>query len=273
MTVPLLEPKWAAPATVRAAFSLRSGGTSEPPWDTLNLGVHVGDDPSAVLENRRRLANALSLPSEPVWLDQVHGNDVLEVDAHSRPTPDTRPRADALVTRAAGVVLAIQVADCLPVLFSSRDGRVLGAAHAGWRGLAAGVLEATVTAMGGPSRRDRGLARAVYRPGAFRGGGRGTGGVSRESGGCGEGVLPEPAGPVAVRPARARSAAPDGSRARSGRGRVVVHGCRSGPVLLPPAGPANGANGGVDMVLEYNTSWTPSRRSSYSPHSVGCSRP
>jgi len=150
VTVPLLEPKWAAPATVRAAFSLRSGGTSEPPWDTLNLGVHVGDDPSAVLENRRRLANALSLPSEPVWLDQVHGNDVLEVDAHSRPTPDTRPRADALVTRAAGVVLAIQVADCLPVLFSSRDGRVLGAAHAGWRGLAAGVLEATVTAMGVP---------------------------------------------------------------------------------------------------------------------------
>ncbi|MGA1375622.1 MAG: peptidoglycan editing factor PgeF [Steroidobacteraceae bacterium] len=150
MTVPLLEPNWAAPATVRAAFSLRSGGTSEPPWDTLNLGVHVGDDPSAVLENRRRLANALRLPSEPVWLDQVHGNDVLEVDAHSRPTPDTRPRADALVTRASGVVLAIQVADCLPVLFSSRDGRVLGAAHAGWRGLAAGVLEATVTAMGVP---------------------------------------------------------------------------------------------------------------------------
>jgi YfiH family protein len=150
VTVPLLEPNWAAPATVRAAFSLRSGGTSEPPWDTLNLGVHVGDDPSAVLENRRRLANALRLPSEPVWLDQVHGNDVLEVDARSRPTLDSRPRADALVTRAPGVVLAIQVADCLPVLFSSRDGRVIGAAHAGWRGLAAGVLEATVTAMGVP---------------------------------------------------------------------------------------------------------------------------
>lgn len=150
MTIPVLEPCWAAPAQVRTAFSLRSGGASEPPWDTLNLGVHVGDDPSAVLENRRRLANALRLPSEPVWLDQVHGKDVIEVDERSRPAAGIRPRADAIVTRTPGIVLAIQVADCLPVLFSSRDGRVLGAAHAGWRGLAAGVLEATVTAMATP---------------------------------------------------------------------------------------------------------------------------
>jgi YfiH family protein len=151
MTVPLLEPRWAAPESVRAAFSLRSGGASEPPWDTLNLGVHVGDDPAAVIENRRRLANVLRLPSEPVWLDQVHGKDVIEVDERSRPAAGTRPRADAIVTRTPGIVLAIQVADCLPVLFSSRDGRVLGAAHAGWRGLAAGVLEATVTAMARPA--------------------------------------------------------------------------------------------------------------------------
>ncbi len=150
MTIPVLEPRWAAPAQVRAAFSLRSGGASEPPWDTLNLGVHVGDDPSAVLENRRRLANALRLPSEPVWLDQVHGKDVIEVDECSRPAIGSRPRADAVVTRTPGIVLAIQVADCLPVLFSSRDGRALGAAHAGWRGLAAGVLEQTVTAMATP---------------------------------------------------------------------------------------------------------------------------
>jgi len=150
MTVPVLQPRWAAPAGVRAAFSLRSGGASEPPWDTLNLGVHVGDDPSAVMENRRRLANALRLPSEPVWLDQVHGRDVIEVDERFRPEGGSRPRADALVTRTPGIVLAIQVADCLPVLFSSRDGRVLGAAHAGWRGLAAGVLEATVEAMAKP---------------------------------------------------------------------------------------------------------------------------
>jgi len=151
MTVTVLEPRWAAPAHVRAAFSLRSGGTSEPPWDTLNLGVHVGDDSAAVLENRRRLVHVLRLPSEPVWLDQVHGKDVIEVDERSRPAVGSRPRADAVVTRTSGIVLAIQVADCLPVLFSSRDGRVLGAAHAGWRGLAAGVLEATVAAMATPA--------------------------------------------------------------------------------------------------------------------------
>ncbi|MBM4191463.1 MAG: peptidoglycan editing factor PgeF [Gammaproteobacteria bacterium] len=149
--MPMLEPRWAAPANVRAAFSLRSGGMSEAPWETLNLGAHVGDDPAAVIENRRRLVNVLHLPSEPVWLNQVHGREVLEVNEHSRLASDSRPRADALVTRSRGVVLAIQVADCLPVLFSSRDGRVLGAAHAGWRGLTAGVLEATVAATAIPA--------------------------------------------------------------------------------------------------------------------------
>lgn len=151
MTIPVIEPIWAAPSNVHAAFSLRSGGTSEPPWDSLNLGVHVGDDPAAVAENRRRLAHALRLPTEPIWLDQVHGCDVLRVEATSRPASGTRPRADAIVTNSSGVVLAIQVADCLPVLFASRDGQALGAAHAGWRGLAAGVLEATVAAMGRPA--------------------------------------------------------------------------------------------------------------------------
>lgn len=147
MTLPLLEPRWAAPPGVRAAFSLRSGGASTAPWDTLNLGVHVGDDPAAVAENRRRLVHALRLPAEPVWLEQVHGTDVLAVDDGAVPAPGTRPRADAVVTRSRGVVLAIQVADCLPVLFASDDGGVLGAAHAGWRGLAGGVLEATLEAM------------------------------------------------------------------------------------------------------------------------------
>ncbi len=147
MSVPLLAPQWAAPPGVRAAFSLRSGGSSAAPWDTLNVGVHVGDDPAAVAENRRRLAYALALPAEPVWLDQVHGTEVWVIDGNALPAAVQRPRADAAVTRRAGVVLAIQVADCLPVLFASRDGQVLGAAHAGWRGLAAGVLEATLAAM------------------------------------------------------------------------------------------------------------------------------
>lgn len=148
MTVPILEPEWAAPRGVRAAFSLRSGGTSLPPWDSLNLGVHVGDDPAAVAENCRRLAHTLGLPSEPIWLDQVHGTEVVRIDSASV----SRPRADAAVTRERGVVLAVQVADCLPVLLAS-EGPVLAAAHAGWRGLAAGVIESTVAAMQVPPSR------------------------------------------------------------------------------------------------------------------------
>lgn len=145
--IPTLQPDWRAPTGVRAAFSLRSGGASAPPWDTLNLGVHVGDDPTSVLENRRRLVNALQLPREPVWLDQVHGCEVLQVGLQNLPAVGERPTADAVVTRDSGVVLAVQVADCLPVLFVSEDGGALGAAHAGWRGLVAGVLESTVAAM------------------------------------------------------------------------------------------------------------------------------
>lgn len=149
-----IQPQWSAPESVRAAFSLRSGGTSVAPWDSLNLGVHVGDDLAAVQRNRQRLRAALDLPAEPHWLDQVHGTDVITFDRPAQPqsTVDTpRPIADAAVTREAGVVLAIQVADCLPVLFSSADGRALGAAHAGWRGLVAGVLERTVEAMATPA--------------------------------------------------------------------------------------------------------------------------
>lgn len=148
--VGVIKPEWSAPVGVQAAFTLRSGGTSRPPWDSLNLGVHVGDDLLAVQRNRERLRAALDLPAEPHWLDQVHGVDVIAFD---RPAPQgstvhaPRPVADAAITCERGVVLAIQVADCLPVLFSSDDGSVLGAAHAGWRGLVAGVLERTVEAM------------------------------------------------------------------------------------------------------------------------------
>lgn len=149
----ILRPDWDAPAGVHAAFSLREGGVSAAPWQSLNLGVHVGDDPAHVAENRSRLRAALQLPAEPLWLDQVHGNDVLDADAGAAVAPiaaDGRPRADAVVTRRAGVVCCIQVADCLPVLLAAPDGSVLGAAHAGWRGLAGGVIENTVRAMGTP---------------------------------------------------------------------------------------------------------------------------
>jgi YfiH family protein len=154
MMLPMLGTGWSPPGGVRAAFTLRSGGASAPPWHSLNLGTHVGDDPLAVVHNRRRVAQALNLPAEPRWLSQVHGTAVHQAGAPGRPAPsDTVPVADAAVTRETGVVLAIMVADCLPVLLAAEDGSVLGAAHAGWRGLVAGVIERTVESMGeDPSR-------------------------------------------------------------------------------------------------------------------------
>ncbi|MEZ5487827.1 MAG: peptidoglycan editing factor PgeF [Steroidobacteraceae bacterium] len=156
-----LVPDWPAPAVVRAAFALRSGGVSAAPWASLNLGGHVGDDPAAVGENRRRLCAALALPAEPRWLEQVHGTvvhddrdaDEVAARAAGEGLVAAPPVADAAMTHRAGTVLAIMVADCLPVLFCDRAGTVVGAAHAGWRGLAAGVLENTVAALGvAPSR-------------------------------------------------------------------------------------------------------------------------
>jgi hypothetical protein len=123
-------------------MSTRAGGVSHGPYASLNLAAHVGDDPAAVAENRRRLRAALDLPSEPSWLQQVHGRDVARLP---EPLPDT---ADAAVAFGCGPVCAVLVADCLPVFLASRDGDRVGLAHAGWRGLAAGVIEATVVALG-----------------------------------------------------------------------------------------------------------------------------
>ncbi|MBY4596579.1 peptidoglycan editing factor PgeF [bacterium BD-1] len=137
---------WPAPPGVRALTTLRGGeGASAPPFDRFNLGLRCGDDPDAARENRRRLAEWLALPSPPRWLDQVHGTAVHR--ALPGPAPAQEPQADASVTDAPGVVLAVLTADCLPVVLAARDGSEVGVAHAGWRGLAAGVLEATVAAM------------------------------------------------------------------------------------------------------------------------------
>jgi purine-nucleoside/S-methyl-5'-thioadenosine phosphorylase / adenosine deaminase len=138
-------PGWPAPAGIRAAFTLRTGGASRPPFDTFNVGAHVGDDPDAVAANRARLLASLELSAEPVWLEQVHGNRVLDLDGEA--SIESPGPADASVTGACGRICAIQVADCMPVLFATADGARIGAAHAGWRGLAGGVLEATVRAM------------------------------------------------------------------------------------------------------------------------------
>lgn len=145
---------WPAPPGVRGGATRRRGlGASPPPFDTLNLGGHRvagGDDGANVQANREALRGALALPSSPHWLRQVHGTAVFDADTG---LVDGEPEADAAITRRAGVVLAVLHADCLPVLLCSDDGLVLGAAHAGWRGLAAGVIEATAAAMRVPGER------------------------------------------------------------------------------------------------------------------------
>lgn len=150
--IQVLTPDWPAPPSVRAAFTLRMGGVSAPPFESLNVGAHVGDAAAAVVENRRRLRAQLQLPAEPAWIEQVHGTDVAELDVLPE-GPAPHVTADAVISRRAGRVCVVQVADCLPVLFAACDGSAIAAAHAGWRGLAAGVLEATVAELGvDPSR-------------------------------------------------------------------------------------------------------------------------
>lgn len=131
---------WPAPPTVRTWQTIRDGGVSTAAWRSLNLAGHVGDRPEAVADNRARLRAALGLPAEPLWLDQIHGSRILRPDAGETGS------ADGAVTSAPGTVLAIMTADCLPVLLTRSDGRQIGAAHAGWRGLAGGVLEAAIAA-------------------------------------------------------------------------------------------------------------------------------
>ncbi|MBA4283918.1 MAG: peptidoglycan editing factor PgeF [Xanthomonadaceae bacterium] len=135
-------PDWPAPPGVRAACSTREGGVSTGLHAGLNLGRSSGDDPAAVAENRRLLAAALGLPRAPAWLQQVHGTRVVEL-----PCRDELPEADAAFTTQPGVVVCVQAADCLPVLFCADDASVVAGAHAGWRGLCGGVLESTVAAL------------------------------------------------------------------------------------------------------------------------------
>lgn len=133
-------PNWPAPANVKAMQTTRLGGSSAAPYDSLNLGDHVGDAPLSVAHNRM-LLNTL-LPSEPVWLEQKHGTIVVNADSAS-----CLPQADACIARHRAAVCVVMTADCLPVLLCDTQGSVVGVAHAGWKGLAAGVIEATVQAM------------------------------------------------------------------------------------------------------------------------------
>src|SRR5690606_1275290 len=135
----ILVPDWPAPPGVCAAVTTRwMEGHSKAPFDRMNLGARCGDDMAAVAANRAALVDMLRLTSAPRWLQQVHGIDVVDAEAV---TTAGEPVADAAVSHGGGAVLAVLTADCLPLLFCTDDGPSIAVAHAGWRGLAAGVLE------------------------------------------------------------------------------------------------------------------------------------
>jgi YfiH family protein len=158
--IELIRPDWPAPSRVHACTSTRVGGVSAPPCDGLNLAAHVGDDPAAVRENRDRLADFLELPAPPRWLDQVHGTRV------QRPG-DADACADAAYADRPGDVCVVMTADCLPVLLTTVRGDAVAAAHAGWRGLLAGVLEGTVRQFAAPAGEMLAWLGPAIGPGAF----------------------------------------------------------------------------------------------------------
>lgn len=163
-SVSCILPAWPAPANIHALVTTREGGVSRPPYDSFNLGDHVGDDPVAVGQNRALLQGFL--PSSPRWLKQVHGTTVAMADGLDAPI-----EADAAVSFMPDTVCAVLTADCLPVLFCNADGNRVAAAHAGWRGLAAGVLEASVAAMQSPPREIIAWLGPAIGPRAFEVGG------------------------------------------------------------------------------------------------------
>jgi len=166
MTLPVIEADWPAPAGVLALCTTRRGGRSTGPYHSLNLAQHVGDDAQRVAANRELLVAELPPGTGISWLSQVHSCDVVE----ARPG-DSPPVADAQWSRTPGIACAVMTADCLPVLFCSAPGTVVAAAHAGWRGLLAGVLEATVAAMEVPASQVLAWMGPAIGPEAFEVGG------------------------------------------------------------------------------------------------------
>lgn len=138
-------PHWQLPKGVKAAFSLRTGGHSKPPYASNNLGLHVGDEKEAVLRNREKLTKELGV-KQVQWLNQVHGSDVCQALADGQ-----LPDVDACFTTESNLACAVLTADCLPVLFCNKAGTQVAAAHAGWRGLAAGILTNTLNTFANPS--------------------------------------------------------------------------------------------------------------------------
>ncbi|MGH8398697.1 MAG: peptidoglycan editing factor PgeF [Gammaproteobacteria bacterium] len=155
-------PDWPAPANVRAVSTTRSGGVSSGVYASLNLGAHVGDSADAVDENRRRVRNTLNLSVEPRWVKQVHSAHIVQLDGSAVTEP-----CDAAFTHRAGETCVIMTADCLPVLFCDRAGKTIAAAHAGWRGMATGILETTVAAMQVPAHELLAWLGPAIGPGAY----------------------------------------------------------------------------------------------------------
>jgi len=147
MDVDWIEPDWSAPTRVRALCTTRSGGVSAGPFAGLNLADHVGDEPSLVAQNCALLRKHFALPTEPHWLRQVHGCTVADAVRDPRDC-----RADAVIATCPGEVCAVLTADCLPLLLCDEAGTRVAAVHAGWRGLAAGVIEAAVARLATPPR-------------------------------------------------------------------------------------------------------------------------
>lgn len=161
---PCLIPEWPAPANVKALQTTRNGGYSAAPYASLNLGIHVGDNPLTV--NRNRMLLSPLMPSEPVWLNQVHGVEVIDATFAG-----CLPQGDAAVANKRGAVCVVMTADCLPVLLCDEQGTVVGAAHAGWRGLCDGVIEATVREMKVPGSSLMAWLGPAIGPAAFEVGG------------------------------------------------------------------------------------------------------
>ena len=139
-----MTPDWDAPKQIKAFMTTRQGGVSSPPWDSLNLATHVGDQPLQVEENRRRLQEVAKLPTEPLWLDQRH----TAISVEHTGAEDRTPIADASFTYQPNRVCAVMTADCLPLLVCDRNAMVVAAIHAGWRGLYGGVIEGCLKSMG-----------------------------------------------------------------------------------------------------------------------------
>nr|WP_242469509.1 peptidoglycan editing factor PgeF [Rhabdochromatium marinum] len=190
-TLELIHPDWSVSPRVRAATTTRHGGLSDGPFASLNLATHVGDDPQRVAANRQRLSQTLHLPSEPLWLEQVHGTQVFECG--QAPVAGI-PCADASLTRTSGRVCAVLTADCMPILLAEREGRAVAAVHAGWRGLVAGVIEQTLAQMDEPPERIAAWLGPAIGPQAFEVGAEVRAACLAADAGAADAFVPSPAG-------------------------------------------------------------------------------